>query len=117
MTLTPALQNIIVNTLNEFSFIAGTTQTINFEVFDIGGSSVSLTSINPSWKMSYLGQTGSAIIVKSGSITGANSFSITLNTVDTINLSGKFIHQPILTIGAEQVRTDQGIITIIPAVR
>lgn len=106
-----------VNGLEEFSFIGGSEYVLEFNVFDENGAEVDITSATVSWKMSYYGQPDYAVLTKAGSITDTNSFEVVILSTDTQELSGKFIHQPIVVdFDGSEFRPSQGVITILPRI-
>ena len=103
--------------LCEFSFVGGTYETLVFNIIDSASAAVDLSSATCSWTMGEYGS-GSAQIFKSGSISASpvNRFTVILNASDTIELEGKYIHQPIIEdLSGNQFRPSQGIINIWPA--
>jgi len=106
-----------INSLLEFSFIAGTTYTLEFTVIDDGSMPVDLGAATCTWKMSYFSNPTETVLTKTGTVFGAgnDSFRIELTTADTEDLYGKFIHQPIVVdfVGNEY-RQSQGLLHIIP---
>ena len=111
-----------VNALAEFEIIAGTNFTLEFTSYEeIGGANIllDLTTSTVSWSASYLGQTGSVIITKSGTITDAinGEWNVELLKADTENLQGVLIHQPKITdVAGTEFLPAQGIFTIVPAI-
>lgn len=105
-----------INTLTEFSFIAGTTYTLEFAVVDDGNMPVDLGAATCSWNMAYFSNPTETVLTKSGTVFGAgnSSFRIELDTVDTEDFYGKFVHQPIVVdFEGKEYRLDQGLIYII----
>lgn len=106
-----------VNTLEEISFIAGSEYVLEFNVYDEFGSPIDISSSTVTWRMSYYGQPDYAVLDKSGSITDTSKFEVVLLTSDTEDISGKFVHQPIIEdFDGSQFRPAQGVITIIPKI-
>ena len=113
---TPTYQ--LMNSLEEIMFIGGSEYTINIGVYDENEIPIDIGSATCSWTMAYYGQPDTAILTKSGTITGLNTFKILLSGADTISLSGKFVHQPIIVdYNGSIFRPAQGIITIIPRIK
>lgn len=106
-----------LNCYEPFALIAGTSYTIEFEVFEEDGvNPLDLGGATVKWLVSPFGQSDYNSISSNGSMTGVNKFEFNLSPSDTINLSGKFIHQPvIMSFTGEEYRPGQGILTIIPA--
>lgn len=110
------MQNNLIYSLEDISFISGSRQCFAFNVFkdniplDLFGCSIR-------WFLSYLGHPEYPVLEKAGLIYDNNKFKIFLETADTKDLSGKFIHQPvIISANGEEYRPAQGIITIIPRI-
>lgn len=114
-TSTPFSQ---INSLAEFSFIGGTEFVLTFNLYDDEGAPIDISAGVVSWTMSPLSQPQNPVLTKSGVITDTNTFTVTIDSTDTLTLKGKFIHQPIFVdfAGAE-FRPNQGIITIIPRIQ
>jgi len=107
-----------INTLEEIVFVGGTVYTIEFTVYDDTGAPVDLSTMTCEWAMSYYGQEGSAVYSADFTSTiVVNVFTATIPSSVTESLSGKFVHQPIITdFGGDEFRPAQGVITIIPAI-
>ena len=107
-----------INGLGEFSFIAGNDYTLVYNVYgedgvspmDLGGGSVKVV-------LSPYGQFDYNILQLDGVISGTfnNIITVTIESADTINLSGKYIQQLVITsFGGKEYRPAQGNILIIP---
>ena len=105
-----------INSLSEISFIGGSEYTITFNVFDQNGGAANISGATCSWKMSPYGEPETVILSYNGTPVGTTAFSITILAADTLALSGKFIHQPLVVESGKSYRSQQGIITIIPAI-
>lgn len=107
-----------INSLEDDVFIAGTTKTLVFTVYDTTtGALLDLAGSTITWVLGYYAQPDLYLLVKSGTVTGSGEFTISLTPSDTQGLSGKFIHQPqIIDSTGDEFRPAQGIITIIPAI-
>jgi len=102
-----------LNSLNEISFIGGSTYTIKFVVTNQSGSSVDLTGATCSWKLAPFGS-DYVILSKTGSIVSTNSFEIILSPDETSDLSGKYSHQPLILFpSGVTIIPAQGIITVV----
>jgi len=113
---TPTFSCIVINGLEETSFIAGNKYTFNFDIYDNNEVSLNMDSSTFKWRMAYYNFPTIAILEKTGiyADTPNNRFTITLEKTDTENLSGKFIHQPaVIDIAGTEYKLTQGIITII----
>jgi hypothetical protein len=109
--------NQTVYNLEEDSFIAGNERIYTFYIYDESGSTVNLTNATTGWKLSYFGDSGSSVVVKSGSfvVSPNYAFKITLGYADTYNLRGKFVQQPYFIDGSgKHYFPSQGIINIWP---
>ena len=104
-----------INALEEISFIAGTYYTIEFKVYNQAGDEANLSGSTCTWKMSPYGEPNIVTLSLNGTITGTNTFEVYLLSSATLNLSGKYVHQPIITDGTKIYRPQQGVINIIPA--
>lgn len=82
-------------TLEEISFIAGTTYDLDFKLQDTSGSYVSLVGKTFTWKMSPYGSKSVTTASKIGTslVTDDYTVRVTLSSLDTQSLSGKYIHQ------------------------
>jgi hypothetical protein len=107
--------NLKVNTLEEFSFVAGAVQTLTFRVNDASGNPINVSGAACTWAMSPLGIPNYVVLTKNGVPSGTpiNEFTVTLLTSDTPTLGGMYIQQPrVNTVGV----IGQGVINIIPAI-
>ncbi len=106
-----------INSLEEFGFIAGTSFTLNFNVYEQDGiTPLDMGGATFKWVLSPYGQNYS-VLEKTGVITGVGTAEVQLDTVDTAELSGKYIQQPIITsFSSEEYRPGQGIILFIPRI-
>lgn len=104
-----------INSLEEFGYIAGTSFTLYFDVYeqngitplDMGGATFHLV-------LSPYGQNYS-VLEKAGTITGVGTAEVELESADTANLSGKYIQQPVIvSFSGEEYRPGQGVILLIP---
>jgi len=107
-----------INSLGEISFIGGHEQILDFTVYDVAGSLIDLNAATIIWRVGYYGQPNTIILQKTGVVTGLGTFTITLDEVDTLSLSGKFSFQPvIIDFNGDTFRPGQGVMTIIPAIQ
>lgn len=108
-----------INSLDEFSIISGGTFTLEFTVYE--EDTVNLLDLSGAtilWVVSPYGQEDYNVIQKSGTVTGTGTFSVVLSPSDTEGLSGKYIHQPIITDFSGNIyRPAQGTILIIPQIQ
>jgi len=105
-----------INSLDEVAFIAGTTYVFHFSVYEENGvTPVDLQGATIKWTLSPYGESAYSALEKTATITGTNTFDVSLTTNDTKNLSGKFIQQPVvIAFGAEEYRPAQGVVLILP---
>lgn len=105
-----------INSLDEISFIGGTYYTLEFTVYNQNGSPANLSGATCSWKMSPYGSPDIITLSYSGTITGTSTFEVYLLSADTLALSGKYVHQPLIVESGKDYRSQQGIINITPAI-
>lgn len=117
--MTETFSSISTISLPEITFIGGTYKEIPFDVEDDLGNPIDISSgFTFEWVLSPFGQPTISSLVKTGvfdaTIANKNRFIVYLYSYDTLNLSGKFIHQPII-IGnpGYEFRNGQGYINII----
>lgn len=112
--------SITTTSLTEISFIGGSYKELTFAVKDSAGSPIDISSFTYSWILSPYGEPETSSLVKAGvfrtDVTDKNEFTVYLYSDETVNLSGKYIQQPIL-VGSPgyEFRMAQGYITILPA--
>jgi hypothetical protein len=116
--MTETFSSIATISLPEITFIGGTYKELPFDVVDDLGSPVDLTSFTFSWVLSPFGKPEITTLAKTGvldtSVVTNNRFIVYLYSYDTINLSGKYMHQPIITSNpGYEFRDGQGYINII----
>ncbi len=110
--------NIVVNDLTEFSFNAGSDQTLTFNVFDSGSNAFSLAGATVTWKLAPYGQSTS-ILTKTGVLSGSptNQFSVYLDYSDTSDLSGKYAYQyTVVAVSGSYFNPSQGTMYINPRI-
>lgn len=109
---------IDVNQMAEFSMIGGTYETLEFYFYDSEGNPLDLESSTMKWRLCRLGQPDITLLEIEGEIFSGNGAVVEIQSQDTQNLYGKFIHQPVLIdyAGNEYVY-QQGVITIIPKIQ
>lgn len=112
--------NLSITSLCEISFIAGSYRELSFDVYNASGSPVNVSTLTFEWLLSPFGQPNSVSLSKTGvSRVGdgySNRFTVYLYSTDTINLSGKYIQQPVIISNpGYEFRMGQGYVNIIPA--
>jgi hypothetical protein len=93
----------IFSTLNtteyaEFTFIAGTNQTLTFDMYDASSSPIDIGNGMSAWAMSPYGQPQNATLILAGTNSGSSisyRFTVPISGSLTQSLSGKYIHQPV----------------------
>ncbi len=105
-----------INSLEETTFIAGNDFTLKYEVYesdgvtpmDIGGATV-YCLISP------YGQPEYNEVQITATITGANTFEANITALLSKELSGYYIHQPvIIAFSGAEYRPAQGLLNILP---
>lgn len=111
-----------INTLPEFTMIAGNSELLQFTVLNTNNQPVDLTGCTIKWLLAPYGQLDNNVCEIVGVIQTPleeddvpNIFTVDLQTELTINLEhGKYIQQPvIIDATGEQSRIGQGVITIL----
>lgn len=104
--------------LEEFIMIAGNSYTIDFTAYEEDGvNPMDLGGATVYWVLSPYGRPNYTAVQISGTITGANTFDIEFTSTISKNLSGKYIHQPVIvSFSGKEYRPAQGIINIVPKI-
>ena len=107
-----------LNSLGEFSFIAGSQFEIDFTAYQSDGvNPMDLGGATVYWVLAPYGQPDYTVVQITGTVTGTNTFSFTIPFATSSTLSGKYIHQPIIvSFGGLEYRPAQGILTVIPTI-
>jgi hypothetical protein len=106
-----------LNSLGEIAFIAGTDITLSFTVYDNLGVPINLAGSSIEWMLCPWGQPDVNILEKNGTIISTSVFTVALTSTDTIDLYGKYTHQPVITDSVGKIyRPAQGDILIEPAI-
>lgn len=109
-----------INSMEEISFIAGTTFTQNFTVYyEDGVVPIDLTASTIVLVVCPYGQSDYKVIQKTATITDAENgtFQVVFEPSDTISLSGKYIQQPIITsFDGTVYKPAQGTVLIMPGI-
>lgn len=107
-----------LNSLQEFSMIAGTEYTLEYTVYEEDGTTpLDLGGATITWLLCPYGEPTYTVLQIAGTITGTNTFKVVIPSASTINLSGKYIQQPVIYsfLGSEY-RPGQGVILILDAI-
>lgn len=108
----------IINSLDDFSMIAGNEYTLVYNVFEQDG----LTPLDLGGATAYVvlspyGQTDYNILQKTATITGTSTFQVVFLGTDTANLSGWYIQQPVIySFTGNEYRPAQGRILVSPQI-
>ena len=107
-----------INSLEEFSFIAGSQYSIDFTVYQSDGiNPMDLGGATVYWVLAPYGQPDYTVLQITATITGTNTFTVTIPSASTASLSGKHIHQPIiLSFGGKVYKPCQGLLLILPKI-
>ena len=105
-----------LNSLDEFGFIAGTTYTLYFTVYEADGVNLlDMGGATIKWTLSPYGQTDYNALELNGTITDVGKFKVDIPSSSTQSLSGKYVQQPVITaFTGEEYRPAQGVILILP---
>lgn len=105
-----------INSLPEFSFIAGNQYEIDFTVFEANGiTPMDIGGATVYWVLAPYGQPEYKVVQITGTVTGTNTFKFIIPSATSSVLSGKYIHQPIIvSFGGLEYRPAQGILLVIP---
>lgn len=108
----------VLNNLPEISFIGGTDKELIFTAYKEDKITLlDITSGAIEWNLCLYDKVDRVILTKTGIITDANHFTVTLDALDTISLSGKYVQQIIITDFSENIfRPAQGVILILSAI-
>lgn len=105
-----------INSLEEISFIAGNDYTFEYAVYeDDGVTPMDLGGATTYCSISPYGQPDYAEVILNGTITGTNTFETLFTSARSKDLSGKYIHQPvIIAFSGTEYRPAQGLLNILP---
>lgn len=107
-----------LNSLKEFSLIAGTEYTLEFNTFESDGvTPLDLAGATIKWVLCPYGQPDYTILEANGTITDTSKFEVVLSSDSTRNFSGKYIQQPVVYsfLGSEY-RPAQGVILFLDSI-
>lgn len=114
----PSLSETSIYNLSSFTIIAGTYIELDFSVYDDQNSPVDINAGTITWNLSLYGQPNFVQLTKSGTITGTNTFKVMLTASDTLNLSGKYVQQPVIQDFTGNIFVPaQGIINFLPKIQ
>lgn len=107
-----------INSLEEFGFIAGTDYLITFNVFEENGiTPLDMGGATVRWVMAPYGRTSYNVLQRTGVITDVGIFTVEVPSASTASLSGKYIHQPIITsFAGSEYRPGQGVLILSPRI-
>lgn len=107
-----------INSLEEFSFIAGSKYTVDFTAYQSDGfTPMDLGGATVYWVLAPYGQPDYTVVQITGTVTGTNTFEFEIPSATSATLSGKYIHQPvIISFGGSEYRIAQGILLVIPQI-
>lgn len=105
-------------TLPEISFIGGTDKILTFTAYQENETTLlDISSGSIEWLLSHYDMSDDIVLSKTGLLTSANTFTVTLDYDDTVSLSGRFTQQVIVTDFSGNVfRVAQGTIIIMPVI-
>jgi hypothetical protein len=121
-----------INTLEDVSFIGGSSFFLDFNIFNEAGVPIDLSGKKLEWKLAPYGQKDYNSLIKTetpyvsggitygGGVTDVDSYTkrVTLEPIDTESLSGKYIQQAVVIetnvdLTTTTYKPAQGVITII----
>lgn len=121
-----------INTMEDVSFIAGSSFFFDFNIFDPAGVPINLAGKTLEWKLAPYGQKDYNSIIKTetpyvsggvtygGGVTDLDVYTkrVTLDPADTESLSGKYIQQAVVIetnvdLTTTTYKPAQGVVTII----
>ena len=105
--------------LEEISFIAGARESLEFEIVYKNGAPVDLSSMDKIyWQLCDLGDKDNPVLEKEGLVFDYNNFRVNLESNETVNLNGKFIHQPVIVdVLGNIYRPAEGLINIVESIK
>lgn len=107
-----------ISNLQDEGFIAGNRQIFDFQCFDENGLPLDISDSLTEVRISPYGDTSYTTLIKSGVNYDTNKFSLILEEADTINLSGLYSFQVIITDAlSKKFRPAQGTWFIQPAIK
>lgn len=125
-----------INTLSEISFIAGSTEYLDFQIYNADGVLIPVTGKTLEWKLAPYGSKDYNSIIKTGTpyVSGGITYGggvtdydlytkrVTLDPSDTENLSGKYVQQVVVIqenadLSTTTFKPAQGVVTIISNIK
>ena len=100
--------------LAEIGFIAGSNQTLVFNIYTSASEVVDISGATATWGLAVYGQ-GNTVFTKGGVISGSptNQFKVFLDGTDTASLYGKYIQQYSLVDTSGSIfRPSQGLVNV-----
>lgn len=106
------------DTLSDLSFIAGNDFTFEFVVTESDGvTPMDISGSTVKWVLSPYGQPSYKVCQVEGVITDTNKFTVSLSSTLTKDLSGNYIHQPIIVaLSGAEYRPAQGVLVVKPRI-
>ncbi len=102
--------------LPEISFVAGSDQELVFNIYTSACALVDLSGATVTWKMTRFGNQSTALLTKTGSLTGSpvNQFIVKIDDGDTSGSYGKFLHMySVADASGSILRPSAGIINLV----
>jgi hypothetical protein len=107
-----------LNNLREISLIAESKKVLTFTAYKETGELLNVSyGGNIVWSLYPIEDSSFSFIVKDAEKLTASTFSITLETTDTVGLEGRYIQQVAITDSNENnFRPIQGVVVILPPI-
>ena len=107
-----------LNNLQEISFIAGSSKLLTFECYMQDGiNPLNISNGYAKWVLCPYGEYDVSILEKEGILITANSFTVQLNSTDSLSLSGKYIQQITVMDSAGNIfKPGQGVVIVLPGI-
>ncbi len=105
-----------INSLEETTFIAGNDFTLEYAVYESDGiTPMDLGGATSYCLLSPYGQPDYNEVQITATITGANTFEADITSLLSKDLSGYYIHQPVIVaFSGTEYRPAQGLLNILP---
>lgn len=121
MTNQSTFTSLSIFNIPEISIIGGTYKKLNFYVYDAAKNPIDISSFTFDWKMCPYGRPEIVSLSKTGvydtTFLDKNRFYVEIFSTETISMSGKYVHQPIIkALTGFEFRMAQGYIIVLPAI-